>query len=189
MSMEKVVKRILSDAEQDAEKTLENAHAKADELLETVQADIQKDRQRTEAEVQAKIKSVLERRSADARLESSKILLGEKRKTISAVYELALARLNALEKEDCLRLAGRLLEDYAETGDKLYFAENFAYASEVASLPVVKNKKLAVQSERLALSGGMKLVGEKSDKDLSYTALLEADKDEYQASLAVELFK
>jgi hypothetical protein len=88
-----------------------------------------------------------------------------------------------------LRLAGRLLEDYAETGDRLYFAQNFAYASEVASLPVVKAKSLVVESERLAISGGMRLIGVKADKDLSYTALLEADKEEYQASLAVELFK
>ncbi len=189
MSMQKVVERILSDAEKDAEKTLHNAHVKAEELIATTQAEIKAEREAVEAEVEAKKQSVFERRSADARLESAKILLGEKRKTISAVYELALVRLNALEKEDCLALAGRLLEEYAETGDKLYFAEKFAYASEVASLPVVKEKKLAVQSERLAISGGMRLVGEKADKDLSFSALLEADKDENQASLAVKLFK
>ena len=189
MSMQKVVERILSDAEKDAEKTLKNAQAKADEIVATAQAEIKADREAVEIEVEAKKKSVFEKRSADARLESSKILLGEKRKTISAVYDLALARLNALEKEDCLALASRLLEDYAEKGDKLYFAENFSYAKEVASLPVVKAKDLDVQSDRLAFSGGMRLVGEKSDKDLSYSALLEADKDENQADLAVKLFK
>ena len=189
MSMEKVVERILSDAQNDAEKTLKNAQTKADELIASAHAEIKADRERVEAEVKLRTESVSQRRSADARLESSKIWLGEKRKTISAVYELALVRLVALEKEDCLRLADRLLSDYAEHGDKLYFAENFTYASEVASLPIVQAKSLKVQSERLPLSGGMRLVGDKSDKDLSYSALLDADKDEYQATLAQELFK
>ena len=189
MSMQKVVERILSDAQQDAEKTLKNAQDKADQLLADTRASVQDERKLAEIEAENKAKSVLEKRSADARLESSKILLAEKRKTVSAVYNLALARLNALEKEDCLRLAKRLLESYAETGDKLYFAENFAYASEVSALPVIKAKNLAVQSERLPILGGMKLVGEKSDKDLSYEALLEADKDEFQAVLAKQLFK
>jgi hypothetical protein len=42
----------------------------------------------------------MEKRLADARLESSKILLKEKRKAVEAIYELALQRLLALEKEE-----------------------------------------------------------------------------------------
>ena len=95
--MQKVVERILSDAQQDAEKTLKNAQDKAEQLLAATRASVQDERKLAEIEAENKAKSVLEKRSADARLESSKILLAEKRKTVSAVYNLALARLNALE--------------------------------------------------------------------------------------------
>ncbi|MBQ7879060.1 MAG: hypothetical protein IJ317_00260, partial [Clostridia bacterium] len=143
----------------------------------------------TEAEVKAKTESIFEKRAADARLESSKILLSEKRKTVDSVYELALLRLVALDKEDCLQLAAMLLEKYAEKDDEVFFAENFKYAKEVSALPIVKSRGLKISDARLPLDGGMRLVGKVSDKDLSYGALLAADKDANQADLAKKLFK
>lgn len=56
-------------------------------------------------------------------------------------------------------------------------------------MPVVEKKKLKISAQRVEIDGGMRLVGETSDKDLSYGALLAADKDEYQAELAKALFK
>ncbi|MBQ8685097.1 MAG: hypothetical protein IJ514_02875 [Clostridia bacterium] len=189
MSMQKVVERILSDAASEAQTTLDEAEAKAARIVAEASSRAEKRRRETEAEVQRKTESVLEKRAADARLESAKILLREKRKTVDGVYALALARLVALDKEDCMRLTTRLLERYAEEGDEVFLSENFKYGAEVETLPVVERKKLKISDTRLRIEGGMRLVGKVSDKDLSYAALLAADKDENQASLAAELFK
>jgi hypothetical protein len=88
-----------------------------------------------------------------------------------------------------LKLSERLLKEYAEEGDELYFAENFAFATEVKLLPVVQEKKLTFSSERLAIDGGVKLIGKRADKDLSFGALLASDRETYQAELALEIFQ
>ena len=125
MSMQKVVERILSDAQAEAAALISDAENKAAKRLADASAYENAVQAETETDVKAKTDSIFEKRAADARLESSKILLSEKRKTVDSVYELALLRLVALDKEDCLKLATALLEKYAEQGDEVYFSKNF----------------------------------------------------------------
>ncbi len=189
MSMQQVVERILSDANAEADALISNAETAAAKTLADASARAEAHHREVENEVRAKTENIFEKRAADARLESAKILLSEKRKVVDSVYGLALLRLVALEKEDCLKLAASLLEKYAEAGDEVFFAENFKYAEDVARLSVVEKKGLKLSERRLPLDGGMRLVGKVSDKDLSYGALLATDKDEHQAELAKKLFK
>ena len=189
MSVEKVVERIRFDATAEAQIMVEEAKAKAANLIAEASAYAEKQRMQTEIETQEKTAGIKEKRAADARLEGAKIMLAEKRKVVDSVYALALARLLSLEKAEMLKWTSALLERYAEAGDTVFFAENFKYAEEVVALPVVEKKSLKISLQRLPLDGGMKLVGEKSDKDLSFGALLAADQDASQAQLAKELFK
>lgn len=189
MGKQQIVERILSDAEAEARTIADEAESKAAKLLAEASARADELRRETEAEAKAKRKSILEKRAADARLDGAKLLLKEKRKVVATVYDEALSRLLELSKEDALRLAKNLLEGYAEEGDEIFFAANFPYAEEVKLLPVIEKRGLKIASERLTLDGGMRLKGRVSDKDLSYGALLAADRDEYQADLARKLFK
>lgn len=188
MSKQEVVERILSDAKSEAEETLKAAKEKAAAMKSEALARSETLKRETEEEAKAYSLSVHEKKAAAARLESAKILLREKRKVIDRIYQLALARLIALDKETCLALSERLLMAYAEEGDEICFAENFAFADAVKILPVVLEKKLKVSSKRLPLDGGFKLLGVRSDKDLSYGALLAADREDHQAALALEIF-
>lgn len=167
---------------EEAKKTAASLLAEASSRSETL-------RLQTEQDVKEKADKILEKRAADARLECSKIALSEKRKVIDSVYELALKRLIALDKEDALALARALLDKYAEEGDEIFFAKNFKYAAEVAALPIIEKKRLKISSEELLLDGGMRLVGAVADKDLSYGALLQADREKHQAKLAKNIFK
>lgn len=189
MGTQNIVDKILSDAEAEAKAIVTEAEAKADKILSDASSRAQKARVEMEKEVEKRKESILEKKEADARLECAKIVLREKRKVVDGVYALALARLIALEKEDALKLSNALLQKYAEEGDTLYFAENFRYAEEVSALPVIANRGIKVSLQRLPLDGGMKLEGRISDKDLSFGAILATDREEYQAKLAVELFR
>lgn len=189
MSTESIVEKILSDARAEADAIVADAESKATQRLAKASISAENLRRETEAQTAEKAQSILEKRASDARLESAKIHLGEKRKAVDLVYKLALDSLVALPKEDAVKLAGILLEKYAEDGDELFFAENFKYADEVSVLPVIKARNIKIAKSRLALDGGWKLVGKVSDKDLSYKALLSSDKDAYQADLARKLFK
>lgn len=189
MEMQQIVERILSDAKAEAATIVQEAEKTAAKIQADASLRAKLRAKETEETMQAKRASILEKRAAAARLDSAKRLLGEKRKVVEAVYDEALSRLLELSKEDCLALVEKLLKNYAEAGDEIFFAKNFAYRSEVALLPVIQEKQLKISSETMALDGGLWLKGKISDKDLSFGSLLAADKDAYQAELAKELFK
>lgn len=189
MSKEAIVERILSDANAEAESIVKAAEEKAAAAIAAASARAEKGRRDSEAEAKAKAKSISERKAATARLDGAKLLLAEKRRVIDAIYSDALQRLISLSKEESLALTDRLLKEYAETGDEIFFAENYPYVSAAADLPVIQEKNLKISSERAKLDGGFLLLGVSSDKDLSYGSLLSADREEHQAELAAEIFK
>lgn len=189
MSTQSIIDKIISDAKAEAESIIQSAEEKAKEVLEKANAKAEQLRKETEASVREQIQSVQEKKEASARLECAKILLAEKRKVLDCAYKMALDELLSLDKEATVNLASMLLENYAENGDILHFAQNYKYAESVALLPIIQEKKITVSKERIDLDGGMRLVGKTADKDLSYGALLEADKQRHQAEIAKKLFR
>ena len=188
MSTQNVVERILFDANAEAEKIIGDAKLKAARVRQKSADDNARKQEETEREVREKISFLSEKKQAAARLECAKIALSAKRKVIDQIYAMALKRLVALDKEQTLVFVEQLLEMYAEQGDVICLAENFAYESELKLLPVVAAKGLSIRQERLALDGGMMLVGKTSDKDLSYGAILRADREGFEAELAAKIF-
>ena len=180
--------QILSDARAEAQSIMEEAEKKAAALLAESASRVEELERETEKEMQERRKTILEKRAAAARLDGAKFLLGEKRKVVDAIYDEVLSRMLELREEDCVGIFRRLLACYAEEGDEILFAENFPYAEQISLLPIIKERNLKISAQRIALDGGMRLIGEKSDKDLSFGAILNADREKYQAALAGQLF-
>ena len=188
MSIEKVVERIISDAETAAENAVLNAEKRAQEIIAEAEKQAERARIGTEAEVSAKCKALSDGMLAQSRLDGAKQLLSQKRRVIDSVYERVREQLNKLPKPEAVKLCARLLEQYAEEGDEIAFAPDFAYAKEVAALDEVKIKKLKVKPNDAKVDGGFVLRGKTADKDLSFGALVAADKEAYQAELALQIF-
>lgn len=189
MAKEAIVERIISDAQKEAQEIIAEAEAKAAAVVAASSARAQEAKEETEREVALRAKAIAEGKAATARLDSAKVLLGEKRRVIDVVYARALGKLLELGEKDCLALTEDLLRAYAEEGDEIVFAENYRYPEKAASLSVVRQKKLKVAFGRAKLDGGFYLRGANTDKDLSYGALLAADREEHQAELAATLFR
>ena len=189
MSTQQIIERIRADALAEAQAIVADAEEKAAKLRAESEERITAMEQEARNEAEERRAVILEKKAATARLDSAKLLLREKRKVINTVYDEALSRLMDLNKEDSVALVARLLEAYAEEGDEVYFSKNFTYEEEVKLLPVFEEKKLRISTEKLPIEGGVRLKGEKADKDLSYTALLNADREEYQAELAKKIFR
>ena len=189
MGTQNIVDRIISDAKERAAAIVAEAESRAAKTLAEASLRAETIRQQAENEVAEKRKGIFDKRAADARLDGSKLLLKEKRKVIDTLYDEALSRLLECSKEECLQLIEALLIAYAEEGDEVCFANNFHYQEEVKILPVVAEKKLTFAGETLAIDGGLRLRGKISDKDLSFGALLAADRESYQADLAAKIFK
>ena len=188
MSEQAIVEKIVADAEKEAQAIIADAEKKAEGTVAAANARAERRLQGEKAASQKRAEGILEVKAAAARLDSAKIMLGEKRAVIDEVYARALKGLQEIGKAEALHLMTRLLEEYAEEGDEIIFAENFKYASEVSSLDIVKEKKLTVSKKRASIEGGMLLIGKNSDKDLSYTALLAVDREENQAEIAATIF-
>lgn len=188
MSKQDIVDRILSDATAESEAVIAAAKESAAEILARANALAESEMAATRAAVEAKAKSITDGKAASARLDGAKILLGEKRRALDVVYERAAKKLSAMSRRDCLAFTESLLNRYAEEGDEIVFADEFGYAAEVSEMKVVKEKKLKISFGSAKIDGGFLLRGVKSDKDLSFGALLAADRAEHEAEIAAELF-
>ena len=188
MSEQSIVERIISDAEEAARKIIEDAESAAAQTVAQASERAERNKQGTEAEIKEKAAAIFDGKAATARLESAKILLGEKRGVIDSVYNQALQKLISLSDAETVRFADKLLHTHAEEGDEIVFAENFKCVQDVAKLSVVKEKKLKVSPKKVKIDGGFILRGKLCDKDISYGAILAADREENQAKIAAQLF-
>lgn len=182
-----IAQKIVEDARQDAQRTVAEAQAKADEIVESAQRTALEQKQALQAEVKVKCRDIADRKAALARLEGSKIALWAKYHVIEGVYERAMQKLVALPKEDAVKLVVNLLK-FANKGDKVYFAKGFAYAEEVKATPSVQKKNLTFAEEGADIQGGVIIEGATADQNLSFEALLAEDKNQYAAQIAAKLF-
>lgn len=191
MSVESIVEKIRSDGHAEAETLLAAGRKKADEIENGAKQSAEKLRRETEEDVRKRAESIAERYAAAARLDVKKIRLAARKRAVEEVYAQAKKRLFGLNEEETLFLFNRLLCAYAEEGDKVIFADGFAYEKAVTLLPVFAQKKLTVLSggqNSASIDGGMYLVGKTADKDLSFNALLKADRAENESDVASFLF-
>lgn len=191
MSVESIVEKIRSDGHAEAETLLAAGRKKADEIENGAKQSAEKLRRETEEDVRKRAESIAERYAAAARLDVKKIRLAARKRAVEEVYAQAKKRLFGLNEEETLFLFNRLLCAYAEEGDKVIFADGFAYEKAVTLLPVFAKKKLTVLSggqNSATIDGGMYLVGKTADKDLSFNALLKADRAENESDVASFLF-
>ena len=193
MSVESIVERIRSDGKTEAEAILAAGKRKAEETENGSKAEAERLRRETESDVEKRAAAVAAHFAATARLDVKKIMLAARKKAVENVYAEAKKRLIDLGEEETLTLFNRLLCLYAEEGDAVIFADGFRYTEGVKLLPVFAQKKLKAVSDGAAfagvkIDGGLYLAGKTADKDLSFDALLKADREENESRIAAELF-
>lgn len=188
MGKEDIIARILSDAEQEARQIVEEAQTKADDRIAEAHARAAALKAETEAEISERAKRISEGKAATARLDSSKLLLAEKRRVIDEIYNRAFQRLLALSEHDSLVLVERLLKENAEEGDEVLFMSDYPHAVKAAQLPIIAERKLKIGKSQ-GTGGGFLLRGAACDKDVTFVALLALDREENVPALAAKLFK
>ena len=188
MSEQAIVEKIIADAKTEAQAIIADAEKKAEGTIAAANSRADRRLQGEKSAAEKRAESILEGKAATARLDCAKILLHEKRAVIDEVYARALKNLVSLGKAEALHLISSLLEEHAEEGDEVVFAENFGYAQDAAKLDIVKEKKLKISAKKAKIDGGLLLVGKNSDKNLSFGALLAADREVNQADIAAKIF-
>ncbi len=187
---EAIIKRILDDAEAkaatirlSAEETRANTMQEAEEWSVRY---LEKQR----ALLQAESEDRLIRKSTVAELDVRKELLAAKREVLDDVYALALKKLENLSKKQYLSILSNMLQKYAEVGEQIVLSKNAAtYRKDIETLPVVQEKKLELSESCGDFSGGILLLGEKCNKDLSFDTALKTLKTQIESETAEHLFE
>lgn len=188
MGKQEIVDRILADAAAEADEIIAVARESAARLIAEAEARAEGEMQETRRQTEAKAAAISEGKAAAARLDGAKILLGEKRRALDAIYGKAAEKLASMSVKSYLALADKLISEYAEEGDEIVFAKGFPCAPEVFRLKAVSDKKLKMSFKAADIDGGFMLLGKTADKDLSFGALLAGDRARHEAEIASQIF-
>ena len=183
---EAIIARIIGDAKNKAEVLLRDADTNVAESEREAKewiADYLKAQRKLLAE------NVVTRRKTVAELDCRKVALSAKQAVISEVFERALQSAESFPEVKYLEIVEKLCNENAEEGDTLILAASAPLKeADIAKLPVFKEKKLKFGGTSDKFRGGIMLVNDVCDKDLSFKALLDNKKDELEAEIAAALF-
>ena len=167
-----ISKKIIEDASSTAEAIVANALKKADEQRLSASKQADEEVALVEAQAKAEGELLVERRKTLARLDAKKIALDCKQELLARAFEEAKQKLCALGAEDYLEFIKKQIERHAEKGDTVSICSTAPISVEqVRALEIVNSLGLnVIKSENFG--GGVKLLGQKTDKDLSFNAIL-----------------
>jgi vacuolar-type H+-ATPase subunit E/Vma4 len=167
-----ISKKIIEDASSTAEAIVTNALKEADEQRLSASKKADEDVALVEAQAKAEGELLIERKKTLARLDAKKIALDCKQELLARAFEDAKQRLLSLNAADYLEFIKKQIERHAEKGDTVSICLTAPISVEqVSALETVNSLGLKViKSDNFG--GGIKLLGQKTDKDLSFNAIL-----------------
>lgn len=194
---EKLIEKIIRDAEQQAEKFASEADVKIREMREELERDLQKQKALMEKEAAEAAQEKKRRLAAVYDLEYRKQLLGAKQEMMSKVKALALEKLAALPDARYLeQMKDRLLK-CAASGEGSVIISNTERRLDNAFLADVNSElkksagkgELKFAAERRDMLGGFVYVSGGMEINVSLEALLNEAWEESESEVAAILFE
>ena len=188
MSLKDVEAKVLASAEQEAKGIIEKAEADAKAHFERRAAALRDEQQRRIAAGKAQADTDLEREVTSRRAEHAMKLLAAKNGVLDAIFEKALA--SALASEGFAYAAWldkQVAQAVAAAAGVLHCNERDRAAVE-AALAAAHTDQVTLAAENAAIQGGVLLVGETFDLDLTLEAALADLREDLIVSLAKRLF-
>ena len=185
---QKLLDAIISDAQSDAAKIAESAENYYAETVRKAEDDAKNYVDAALSTAEKKAKEISERRATLAALESRKTFLAAKQALVEEVFSRAEKLLEGMKDKDYLNFIEGLLKNNAEKGDVIILSKNCPLTEKQAEeLPTAE--KLSLKAKKTGdFGGGIVLLGEKFDKDLTFKALCETKKESMEAEIAEKLF-
>ncbi|MCM1043570.1 MAG: V-type ATP synthase subunit E family protein [Corallococcus sp.] len=183
----KIIARIMEDAEEKCQEISANAQQRADAIIAKAEDKIAAETHALDERISA-VKSELNRtKSANAKLDARKYKLAQKQRLIETCYTEAIAKVGALSEAKYRDFLKKLIEQNAETGEKVAVSEKDAKIVTQKFLDGF-GKKLTLSSCKLNSAGGLVLEGDGYDKDLTVEALISEVRNDTESVVASILF-
>ena len=185
---QKLLDAIISDAKTEAQRITENAEIYYSETVEKAQADAQEYIAAALSVADKRAGEIKERSATLAALEARKTFLAAKQALVEEVFSRAEKMLEGMSKSEYLSLIDGLIAKHADKGDIIILSKNCPFTEkEAEELPAAK--KLSLKAQKTGdFGGGIILSGEKFDKDLTFKALCETEREKLEAEIAEKLF-
>lgn len=186
---EAIINKILEDAKIKATKILEDSATLVKELTDNATEWAKEYTDAQNATLNKEAKEIVERRLTVAELDVRKINLADKQALIDDAFNVALDKLRSLGKTYYSKIVFKMIAESAEDGDTIVMSKDGVLCEQdFESQEFFKSKNLKISANKGDFSGGVKLIGKKSDKDLTFSAIIESIREENTAKVAEILF-
>lgn len=190
--LEKITQRIDADAKAQADDIVAKAKVQAAEIVADYQARADALLAEEKAKAEALAAQTAQRAEAAGALEGRKWVLNAKQQLLEDTFDLALAKLRALPKEEYTQLLTDLLCLAAKGGEEVIF--NTADRAQVGKAAVtaanqrLKDGRLTLSEETRDMAGGFVLQAGPVELNCALETLVEQEKESMSTSVASHLF-
>ncbi len=184
---ENIIQRILSDADEKCRYILSEADEQIQNINKKAQSELSSDKEQLENRLVALDGERQRNTLAWAKLEVRKYILQQKQNLISSCYQKALNSLLSLDDAGTLALLGKLITKYAENNEHVRITpkdKNIVTQKFLDSF----NLNLVLDDQIAQGNGGLVLLGEGYEKDLTLEKVVVYLRENTEAQVSATLF-
>lgn len=185
---EVISRKIIEDASLQAENICLKANQKAEQVVADAKSSAKEELDLVKQNALNDGEMLVQRKQTIAKLEAKKVVLSGKQQIIDSVFDAVKQKLLAMQKSEYLSFVVKQIEKHAQNGDCVSICTSAPISLEdILSLEVAKAKNLTAQKCE-NFGGGIKLLGSKTDIDLSFNAIVKQYGDNNLQDISKKLF-
>ena len=193
MALDDILRKIESDAKQDASALVDEGRREADAVLAAARARAEAERARLESIAAQRADEERNRIVTLAKLSARRDLLAEKQRLIERVFDETHKRLAAMPADAYRQFIKSALLSSVETGDEeVVIGEDESRIDQAflddVSRAIGGGAKLVLSSERRRIDGGFILKRGKTETNSTLATIIRAAREEYESEVAAILF-
>ena len=193
MSIEKITSKIISDAQAQAEITLDEAKAQCDAILAEAAVKAEEIVKKAEIEGLAEKENLISRKKSVADIDGRKVILAEKQNLITECFAQALEKIVAMDEKQYVDfLAGLVKKSGVMEGELILNAadkERIGEALAVAVQAAMPDSRIVLSEETRNVKGGFLLKTGAVYYNSTIEALVEEAREELTGEVALQLFQ
>ena len=193
MALDDILRKIESDAKQDASALADEGRREADAVLAAARARAEAERARLESIAAQRADEERNRIVTLAKLSARRDLLAEKQRLIERVFDETHKRLAAMPADAYRQFIKSALLSSVETGDEeVVIGEDESRIDQAflddVSRAIRGGAKLMLSSERRRIDGGFILKRGKTETNSTLATIIRAAREEHESEVAAILF-
>lgn len=191
-------KRILQNAEEEAQKIRDRARKEAQEIQERAQIKAQEQSQEMIEKAEQENQQLLEREETMARLQLRREILAQKQEEIGEVFSLLTRQIQKMDDTEYRKILSSMILSTVEEGteeiifsrkDRKRLGSSFIQELNQKRREAGKTGKLKLAQETREMDGGFILKGVGMENNNSFSELLAIQRDQLETQVAAILFK